>query len=262
MQPLFFHACGRGSAAESLRFALAPPPAALGVELDETYFIGIVRRGWELRPERTDLPDSWEESRWAGHIPRRTWSRQRDPSEELSVAAFVAAPKHFMLTKDSTDISEDIVKAAMTAAMSPYREDITLHAVGLGARGLSKDPYRSFCRLVESGNSNLTWRIKEHDSWASFLAWLGEFGVVDAGADQPLHEAPVVFGRLRGMEPELHSLAARAGGVAWRSPFPGEPLEQLRRWCRPAVAHGTEEVQRPLREEPEMEIRTPAPVEE
>mmetsp|Transcript_143112 Transcript_143112/g.457451 ORF Transcript_143112/g.457451 Transcript_143112/m.457451 type:complete len:537 (-) Transcript_143112:64-1674(-) len=177
------------------------------------------------------------------------------------------APKHLIITKDSTEIPEEIVKAAVLSAASPFCEPVTLHAVGLGAMFFSKDPYRGFCRSVQSGRSGLQWNIQEHESWAAFILWLKSLSESSGNDVQP----PVVFGKLRGMDSDLHRLAARTGGVAWQSLFPPEPLEQLRRWCRPvAVRAATEDeavaqllkMRGPARPAPEVDISVPVIVTE
>lgn len=185
--------------------------------------------------------------------------------------AMVAAPKHLLITKDSSEISEDVVKVAALCASSPFEERVVLHAVGLGARFLSKDPYRSFCRLVQSGRSGLQWEVQEHDSWADFLTWLHGRGDAPPARVQQ-HAPPAVFGQLRGMELDLHRLAARTGGVAWKTPFPPEPFDQLRRWCRPTVVRSArrDEVVEAMRQlrgatprpRPEVQVSAAAPPEE
>eukprot|EP00439_Symbiodinium_sp_Y106_P015956 s969_g2.t1 len=47
----------------------------------------------------------------------------------------------------------------MISAMSPFHERITLHAVGLGSRGLAREPLKTFCDHVCSGRSGLAWEV-------------------------------------------------------------------------------------------------------
>ncbi|CAK9023018.1 unnamed protein product [Durusdinium trenchii] len=49
--------------------------------------------------------------------------------------ALAPSHKHVLLTFCGSTLPEDLVKLALTSAMSPFHERITLHAVGLGARG-------------------------------------------------------------------------------------------------------------------------------
>lgn len=165
---------------------------------------------------------------WCSHEPVAL-------EEDSAVVAWGPAAKHLVLTVGS-DIPGEVARAAVVAAMSPFRERVVLHAVGLGARGLAKDPLRGFCRLVQSGRSNLEWQIQEHETWADLFVWLQALS--ETSAPGPAGEGaqpPMVFGSLHGMEAELHRAVAATGGVAWPHLFPPEPLEQLRRWCRPIV---------------------------
>ncbi|CAE7242333.1 unnamed protein product, partial [Symbiodinium natans] len=134
------------------------------------------------------------------------------------------ARKHFLLTT-SSEISEEIVKAAILTALGPWKELITLHAIGLGSAGLSRDPLKGFCRLVESGRENLEWALHEHDSATEFLEWLGD------GA--PTREPAVFFGKLWGHEEELRRTVAASGGAIWSGLWAPEPFEWLRRWSLP-----------------------------
>eukprot|EP00928_Gymnodinium_smaydae_P005655 TRINITY_DN11925_c0_g1_i2.p1 TRINITY_DN11925_c0_g1~~TRINITY_DN11925_c0_g1_i2.p1 ORF type:complete len:277 (+),score=40.76 TRINITY_DN11925_c0_g1_i2:343-1173(+) len=133
-----------------------------------------------------------------------------------------AAHKHFILTS-STEIPEDVVKAAIVAALSPLQEKVTLHAVGLGAQGLLRDPTRAFCRLVHSGDNGLAWQVKEHTNWTALFEWLHD-GAIDEL--EPLQ----LFSTRRQLEVEIRRSCAEAGGVAWSRLFVPEPFEQLRRW--------------------------------
>lgn len=137
------------------------------------------------------------------------------------VVSLEAAHKHFVITGYA--VPEDVVKAAIAAALSPLQEKVTLHAVGLGIRGLQRDPMLSFCRLVQSGRSGLQWQVKEHNDWSGFHAWL-----CDKAAEEP--EPPQLFSTQRHFELEVRRSCAAAGGVAWAGLFVPEPFEQLRRW--------------------------------
>lgn len=170
---------------------------------------------------------------WAFRKPLATV----DASKSVQLAP---SRKHFLLTTSGTEVPEDMVKSAIASAMSPFKEPVTLHAIGLGPRGLSKDPLCGFCRLVESGQSGLEWKLKEHESWAAFFTWLrseeidasvsatGEFQMQALGP-------PMFFGTLRGSEEQLRRLSAAAGGVSWPRLFASEPWEQLRRWTQPVL---------------------------
>lgn len=150
----------------------------------------------------------------------------------VTAAALVAAPKHFILPSGGTAIPDELVKAAAIAAMSPFREPVTVHAIALGAGGLTKDPLRSFCRLVQSGKSGLEWNIMEHNSREDFVLWLRNLAQ-ESGSN--LQNAPAVFGAVHSMEDDVWRLSAAAGGVQWGRLFTAEPLEQLRRWTRPVT---------------------------
>merc|ERR1712050_444734 len=110
----------------------------------------------------------------------------------------------------------------MVSALSPLQEKVTPHAVGLGNRGLSRDPLMSFCQLVQSGSSGLEWRLIEHKDWSGFLTWLHEHGDSEA-------ERPQLFSTQRQLEIEVRRSCAAAGGVAWSRLFVPDPMEQLRR---------------------------------
>ncbi|CAE8582406.1 unnamed protein product [Polarella glacialis] len=178
--------------------------------------------------------------------------------------ALAPAGKHFLLNVDGTEVPEEIVKAAVLSAMSPFREAVTLHAVALRPQALLKDPLRGFCRLVQSGRSGLEWQLMEHESPEAFLGWLRS----QASDSAPCQVGPpMLFGSLRGHESELRRLCAASGGVAWGRLFAAEPLEALRRWTRSArlapelvgappwmrtdLTHPAVEVIHPLRLEPE-----------
>mmetsp|Transcript_31882 Transcript_31882/g.68285 ORF Transcript_31882/g.68285 Transcript_31882/m.68285 type:complete len:247 (+) Transcript_31882:1-741(+) len=165
-----------------------------------------------------------------------------------------AAPKHLIITKDSTEIPEEIVMAAIVAASSPFKEPVVLHSVGIGSQFFSKDPYRSFCRLVQSGRSDLEWEVQSHESWAAFIEWLSSHQS-NARAD----DAEAVFGKLHGMECDLQKLSIRRGGMWWPTLFPADPLDQLCRWTRPtseAARFGSRE------ELPADIVWPPPPIEE
>ncbi|CAJ1339379.1 unnamed protein product [Effrenium voratum] len=139
----------------------------------------------------------------------------REPCENVALAP---CHKHVLLTFCGSVLPEDLVKIAMTAAMSPFHERITLHAVGLGSRGLVREPLRSFCGLTQSGRPGLEWQVKEHKDWAAFLDWL------------PQQAEPInLFSLLRNLEPELRRRCAAQGGAAWVQLLL-EPAERLRRW--------------------------------
>jgi len=138
------------------------------------------------------------------------------------VVSLAAAHKHFIITGNSA-MPDDIVKASIVAALSPLREKVTLHAVGLGVQGLLRDPMLSFCRIVQSGRSGLEWQVREHKNWSELLAWLHE-----SAGDEP--EPPQLISTQRQIEIEIRRRCAESGGVAWASLFVPEPCEQLRRW--------------------------------
>lgn len=144
-------------------------------------------------------------------------------SETQSSVSLGGASKHFLLT--SMEMPEDVVKAAIITTLSPFREPVWLHVVGLGPDALRRDPQRGFARLVESGKENLEWQLLEHESAESFLAWLRK-------SKHPLGP-PMLFGTLWGYEEELRRTVAHAGGANWPQLFAAEPWEQLRRWARP-----------------------------
>eukprot|EP00933_Yihiella_yeosuensis_P052401 TRINITY_DN50467_c0_g1_i1.p1 TRINITY_DN50467_c0_g1~~TRINITY_DN50467_c0_g1_i1.p1 ORF type:complete len:538 (+),score=105.50 TRINITY_DN50467_c0_g1_i1:44-1615(+) len=178
--------------------------------------------------------------------------------EEATVMGLAPARKDFILTTAGrTEVPEELVKAAILSSMSPFHEPVTLHAVGLGPRGLSKDPLRGFSRLVTSGRSGLSWKLKEHDSWTDFFEWLER---------EPLEDqSPNIFGELRGSEERLRRLAAAAGGVAWGRLFEADPLAQLRRWAKPVELKESGKTLPWLRTDNEhlmkAEVVRPAPVE-
>lgn len=155
-----------------------------------------------------------------------------------------------------SELPEDVVKAAAISAMSPFDEPVTLHVVGVGAHGLTRDPLRGFCRLVQSGRSGLEWRIKEHATRTDFRAWLEGLAKEET---QP--QLPMVIGK--ELDREERHLCALAGGVAWNSLFVAEPLEQLRRWTHPVVSSIAADLNEyKARERPESEVIAPLPVEE
>jgi len=150
-------------------------------------------------------------------------------ANSASTVALCALEKHFIINTAFNDIPEDVVKAATVTALSPFNEDVTLHAVGTGA-SFSRDPLRSFRRLVQSGRGGLGWRVMEHASPTVFCEWLS-----NRTSAKPFG----LFGSLRGHEIEVWRLSAAAGGVAWGPLFVAEPLDQLRRWT--SVVHGSED---------------------
>lgn len=138
------------------------------------------------------------------------------------VVSLTAAHKHFIITVNSA-VPDDVVKASIVAALSPLREKVTLHVVGLGVQGLLRDPMLSFCRIVQSGRSGLEWQVKEHKDWSGLLAWLHA-----SAGNEP--EPPQLISTQRQIEIEVRRRCAEAGGVVWASLFVPEPCEQLRRW--------------------------------
>lgn len=143
----------------------------------------------------------------------------RDASRSLGPAR-----KHFLLTTPS-EIPEEIAKAAVLTALSPWKEPITLHAVGLGPSGLNHDPLKGFCRLMESGKENLEWSLMEHENAAAFLEWLGR-----------CRQPGSFFGTLWGHEEELRRSVAATGGAIWPRLWAPEPFEWLRRWAMPVAS--------------------------
>ncbi|CAE8627899.1 unnamed protein product [Polarella glacialis] len=144
--------------------------------------------------------------------------------------ALAPAHKHLLVTVAGSKVSEEVVKAAIISAMSPYQEPVTLHTVGLGAKGLLTGHLNAFCRVVQSGKSGLQWRVIEHKDWAAFLAWLHD----EAGAQVMMtHPEPAyLFSTLRNLESEVKRRCAEAGGVAWVNLFMPELMDQLTRWTR------------------------------
>lgn len=136
--------------------------------------------------------------------------------------SLAAAHKHFVIMGSST-VPEDLVQAAIVAALSPFHEKLTLHAVGLGEKGLLRDPMLSFCRIIQSGKKGFIWRVKEHKDWSAFLDWL-QHGVAEEV------DPPQLFSTQRQFEIEVRRSCAEVGGVAWSGLFVPEPFEQLRRW--------------------------------
>ncbi|CAL1167930.1 unnamed protein product [Cladocopium goreaui] len=155
----------------------------------------------------------------------------RDASEHVALAP---GHKHVLLTFCGSVLPEDLVKIAISSAMSPFHERITLHAVGLGPRGRSncllREPLNSFCKLVQSGS--LTWEVQEHKDWAAFLDWLPEQGPIN------------LFSLLRNLEPELKRRCASKGGAAWVQ-LTVDPVERLRRWTE--VVSADDVIKRRLR---------------
>eukprot|EP00927_Polykrikos_kofoidii_P049482 TRINITY_DN43527_c0_g1_i1.p1 TRINITY_DN43527_c0_g1~~TRINITY_DN43527_c0_g1_i1.p1 ORF type:complete len:548 (-),score=91.94 TRINITY_DN43527_c0_g1_i1:104-1711(-) len=143
---------------------------------------------------------------------------------EVSVA-LAPTPKHLILSPGGgTEVPEEIVRTAILSTLSPFVEPVTLHAVGLGGRGLSRDPLRGFCRMVQSGRSGLEWAIIEHKSKADFLGWMEEHRECSPLA---LASPP------RWTDFDVRRTVAATGGVAWGNFFVADPVEQLRRWTHP-----------------------------
>jgi len=180
-------------------------------------------RGVEEAQQLLDLLWSFHEPLMYEHSPERKFHE---------IAALMPAHKHLILTVGGTEVPEEIVKTAIICAMGPYQEPVTLHAVGLGYKGLARDPLRAFCRLVQSGRSGLSWNVIEHDSEQDLVQWF---------LREDHAKAPAVFGPPRIVGPDLRRACAAVGGVCWRQLFAREPLETLRRWTETASLCGSSE---------------------
>eukprot|EP00928_Gymnodinium_smaydae_P043104 TRINITY_DN28958_c0_g4_i1.p1 TRINITY_DN28958_c0_g4~~TRINITY_DN28958_c0_g4_i1.p1 ORF type:complete len:501 (+),score=83.52 TRINITY_DN28958_c0_g4_i1:50-1552(+) len=208
--------------AKSVRLPGLPPPR---------WTLSAYDRGVE---EVNDLLDLL----WASH-------------ESGSSVELAPANKHFVLGSSGTTVPEDLVKAAVVSAMSPYNERMTLHAISLGADGFAKDPLRGFRRVIQSGRSGLQWQVVEHETAEDFARWLANEADT---ADVP----PSVLGSFRGREADIHHWCAVSGGVYYGRVFEKELFEQLSRWT--TVRASGESTQRIRQvEHPVIDLKTPLP---
>lgn len=157
------------------------------------------------------------------------------PSEgTLTTASLLPVPKHFVISSGVSEIPEDVVKAGMVAALSPFNESMVLHTVGLDARSLRLDPMHSLFRLLQSGNSGFDWHVHHHDSNSDFTEWLWSHAhtAKQFMAQHQVMHGPTLalFGSHRGIMADVHKLCVATGVVAWTQLFQGEVVEQLRRW--------------------------------
>jgi len=150
----------------------------------------------------------------------------------LTAASLLPVPKHFVIS--SSEIPEDVVKAAMVAALSPFNELMVLHIVGLDARSLRLDPLHSLLRLLQSGNSGFEWHVHHHDSDSDFIEWLRlhTHTAKQFIAQHQIVHGPTlaIFGSHKGVMVDIRKLCVATGVVAWTRLFQGEVVEQLRRW--------------------------------
>mmetsp|Transcript_128449 Transcript_128449/g.256586 ORF Transcript_128449/g.256586 Transcript_128449/m.256586 type:complete len:529 (+) Transcript_128449:41-1627(+) len=168
---------------------------------------------------------------WAFREPFET----EGPSQEtLTIASLLPVPKHFMISSGVSEIPEDIVKAAMVAALSPFNEPMVLHTVGMDARSLRLDPLHGLFRLLQSGNYGFEWHVHHHDSNRDCIEWLRSHAhaAKQFSAHHQIVHGPTLafFGSHRGIMADVRKLSVSVGVVAWTRLFQGEVVEQLRRW--------------------------------